>query len=514
MTSRDGTILGVTKIHDSGPASDRWNLVLLAEGYRDVELGQFGDDAQDFVDALLATPPFDDPRVHCAINIYRVDVASQDSGADDPDTPSCPGSGLMAATYFDATFCGDGVIRRLLVVDDATATAVLDAQVPEWHQAIVIVNSSVYGGSGGQVGVTSTAPGWERIAIHELGHAAFGLADEYDYYVGCGLDVGQDSYAGAEPMQLNVTTNTDRTTIKWADLIGPAVPLPTTSNPDCTQCDPQRSPVPAGTVGAFEGARYFHCGIYRPAFRCMMRDLADDFCPVCVGVIRSTLAVEMPEQSLVLLKSFEDLLHSFEALMHGQPCVNPNSLASFEGLLHSFERLLHHRQDHFGALEQSLLDSFECLLYSFEHLLDRLVGLQPTPHPQSCLPGGDSGLADLVPVAPFPFNPFVLPQGYCLRLDPPGPADTVRVIVRNQGSGSAGPSVTRVEFIEAGVVLTANTPALAPGAEATHDFTIPQGCYVGESPCHFRITVNATGVVVESNTANNTDSGSCISVVT
>ena len=50
------------------------------------------------------------------------------------------------------------------------------AQVPEFTVAIVVVNSPIYGGSGGSVGTYSLAGGATEIAIHEMGHTAFGLA--------------------------------------------------------------------------------------------------------------------------------------------------------------------------------------------------------------------------------------------------------------------------------------------------------------------------------------------------
>src|SRR5438067_1652083 len=117
MTASDGTVLGQTKIVDHGPASDRWNVVILSEGYRASELPQFHIDAQKFVDHLYATAPFSD--LWCAVNVYLVDVASTESGADDPTTcgDGSTGSGTMVATYFDATFCGDGQTRRLLTCD-------------------------------------------------------------------------------------------------------------------------------------------------------------------------------------------------------------------------------------------------------------------------------------------------------------------------------------------------------------------------------------------------------------
>jgi hypothetical protein len=521
MSTSDGAVLGATKIVDSGPASQKFNLVLLSDGYRASEMAQFAADAQAFVDFLFATPPFDDLRLRCAINVFRVDVTSTDSGADDPSTPTCPGTGAVAATYFDATFCGNGAIRRLLTVNNATVLDVLDVQVPEWHQALVIVNSSIYGGSGGQVGVTSTSGTWERIAIHEFGHSAFGLADEYEYYAGCGVDVGQDNYPGGEPAEPNVTIDTDRTTIKWSDLIDAATPMPTTSNPDCTQCDPQPSPVAPGTVGAFEGARYYHCGAYRPEFNCMMRTLSAQFCAVCQRRIRETLAPFAPAtdaEELRLIRSFEALLHSFEELLRAQPCPDAELLASFESLLHSFERMLHDRQAKNGFLERRLLLSFECLLHSFENLLDRVLGLEPSPIPAYCRGDDDEprGEPDLIPVAPFPpppsGAPATLPQNFCISESGGPRADALRIIVRNQGDAAAGPSTTRVDF-DNNPPIDLPTPALNPASETMLSVAIPRGCYEGESPCDFRITVDADGVVAESDENNNTASSFCPGIV-
>jgi hypothetical protein len=179
-------------------------------------------------------------------------------------------------------------------------------QLPQWFFAMLhtspyqtsicltslFFNSPVYGGSGGTIGVTSTAStpdGWENIAIHEMGHSALGLADEYASYQGCGIDTDRDHYTSGEPSQPNVTIDSDRVSIKWVDLIMDATPMPTTSNPDCTQCDSQPSPVPTGTVGAFEGADSYHCGVYRPEFDCRMRSLSSPFCAVCQGQISNTL---------------------------------------------------------------------------------------------------------------------------------------------------------------------------------------------------------------------------------
>jgi hypothetical protein len=289
MSSTDGMVIGTTQIVNNGPPQNRYNIVLVAEGYQQSELGKFATDAQQYVERLFATQPFD--ALECAINVYRVDVASTDSGADDPLTcaDGNPGSGATPATYFDATFCTNG-IRRRLTVNDMTVMDVVNVQVPQSSQILVIVNSSIYGGAGGQIATTSVSGDWQEIAIHEFGHSGFNLADEYNYYRGCDVDEpNQYKYMGIEPSEPNVTIDTNRSTIKWGDLILSSTSLPTTSNQDCTQCDPQPSPVPVGTVGAFEGARYFHCGIYRPEFNCKMRVLSLPFCAVCQRRIRQTL---------------------------------------------------------------------------------------------------------------------------------------------------------------------------------------------------------------------------------
>jgi len=308
MGAGDGAVVGTTKILDHGSPSARWNLAVLGDGYRAAELTQFATDAQDFVTTLLATPPFNEHylfgrRLSDAINVYRIDVSSTDSGADDP--AACGGTGAAPATFFDAAFCNGG-IRRLLVVNTATVATVVNAQMPQAHMSIVIVNSPIYGGSGGSAATFSKASGANEIGLHEMGHAAFGLADEYEYWAGCGVDVGHDNHPASEPSEPNVTIDTNRGTIKWGALIGPATPLPTTSNGNCAVCDPQANPLPAGTVGAFEGAHYYHCGAYRPEFTCRMRALNNPFCAVCRRRIRGTLQPFLPPLRIPDLVDFLD----------------------------------------------------------------------------------------------------------------------------------------------------------------------------------------------------------------
>lgn len=294
MGASDGYVVGKTKVVDHGPDSARWNLVIVGDGYRASELAQYHTDVQAFIDRLRTTPPY--TELFCGINIYRVDVVSTDSGADLPT--ECGGSGATPRTYFDATFCsvGPGGVRieRLLTVNTALALSVATAQVPQRHQVLAIVNSSKYGGAGGTVATCSTHSSAAEIAIHEIGHSAFGLADEYG-----GSGVGTPA---GEPTEPNVTRNTNRATNKWRALIAATTPMPSACDGSCTSstCVPPATPPAAGAVGTYEGAIYSDCNVYRPLPSCYMRDYGP-FCPVCAGVIRQTLQPFLPAESINLL---------------------------------------------------------------------------------------------------------------------------------------------------------------------------------------------------------------------
>lgn len=284
MSTADGTIIGSTQIFGSAPRNRAFNIVLLAEGFTATQQAAFDTVCVQFINDFRGTPPFDE--LSPAMNVFRVNVSSTDAGADDP--VAAGGTGATARTYFDATFGGNN-IRRLLICNTTTALQVAAAQVPEFTVVLVVVNSTIYGGSGGGVGTYSLATGATEIAIHELGHTAFGLADEYAYYAG-GNETGHDHHPTGEPSEPNVTTNSDRNTVKWRWAIAPATAIPTMSNPNCSQVDSRPSPVPVGTAGLFEGAHYYHCGAFRPEYDCKMRALGVPFCRICRQVIWNRIA--------------------------------------------------------------------------------------------------------------------------------------------------------------------------------------------------------------------------------
>lgn len=284
MSAADGTVLGLTKIFDAGPPSARFNIVIVADGYQAGQMAQFQADADQIRDRLFLEPPFDRPELTCAINIYRLDVTSTDAGADKPNCSDGGGSATFVDTYFDSTFCSDGDTQRLLYGNAQLAIDTVEPLLPQWHQIIVLVNDAERGGAGGSVAWFSTGGGdWREVAIHEMGHSSFGLADEYDYG-------GPDDWPGGEPGEPNVSAEPDPAAVKWSALVTAGPASPTRANPNCGTTDPGPSGVAAGTVGTFEGAKYSHCGVYRPVWNCMMRDTGAPFCPVCTDRILTVMA--------------------------------------------------------------------------------------------------------------------------------------------------------------------------------------------------------------------------------
>src|SRR3989442_501919 len=169
MSTADGQVGATLKLIDNGADEVRWNVVLLAEGYRAIEQELFAAHAREFASALIATPPFD--HLMAAINLFAVHVTSTDSGADDPIT--CGGTGVVARTYFDAAFCNNG-IERLLEVDTGIALQIAGQAVPQYAIALVIVNTTTYGGSGGSGPGFSHAPLADPIALPRSCHTALG----------------------------------------------------------------------------------------------------------------------------------------------------------------------------------------------------------------------------------------------------------------------------------------------------------------------------------------------------
>ncbi|MBS0504713.1 MAG: hypothetical protein JSS55_13130 [Proteobacteria bacterium] len=244
-----------------------FTLLFLPDGFVAAEMPVFHAAIANCIALFERTEPFASQRP--ALRVVHADIASDISG-------------IAGTTPRKTAFRGhfQANMDRVILVDQGRALAALDTYVPGGSGvAMVVANSAEYGGSGGAALSFSCEASAAEIALHELGHSAFGLADEYD-------SAGQS--ATDAPIEPNVSGTADRAQLKWASLVAPATPLPT-----LRAGDPIPTVPPAG-VGAFEGAKYHRSGRFRPEYDCKMRTLGQPFCAICRQRIAAVLARHLP----------------------------------------------------------------------------------------------------------------------------------------------------------------------------------------------------------------------------
>lgn len=238
----------VQKIKDSGEDSKRINLVILGDGYQASELSQFETDATNFMNDLFADEPFASYENY--FNVHIIKVISNQSGATHPGTASDEGSYSVPTqtidNYFGTTYDSFAIHRLLYTVNQGTIGTVLANNFSTYDQAMILVNSPYYGGSGGTFPIASTGEDGGEIAIHEIGHSFADLKDEY--YPG-------DAQAAEA---INMTQETDPALVKWKNWIG------------------------INNVGIYPYATSGNAATWnRPHQTCKMRYLGVSFCAVC-----------------------------------------------------------------------------------------------------------------------------------------------------------------------------------------------------------------------------------------
>ncbi|TDJ00132.1 MAG: hypothetical protein E2O70_06290 [Candidatus Dadabacteria bacterium] len=258
-----------------------WTLVILAEGYRAQDIGSFNTHAQAFADLLFETEPFKTYKDN--INIYSLETISVDEGAKDP-TDCSGGTGAKPNTFFNASYCRPTKIRRLLTADYMKAHHTCERFVPKYNESIMIVNATLYGGSGQtRCAVYSTGAG-HNVGLHELGHSAFGLGDEYNSYTGA--KPSEPKVYSGTPLSLpNVAVTISEAERKWND----SNPLSVKANPDCIHGNSGDTALADGEIAAVEGAYYHDCNIYRPQEVCLMRNINEPFCKICYAKVENDL---------------------------------------------------------------------------------------------------------------------------------------------------------------------------------------------------------------------------------
>jgi hypothetical protein len=238
---------------DNGPDANRVNIVFLGDGYTAAQINTlYPAHIVAMTNHMFQPPPGNltrdpYPRYKNYFNVHRVNVISFESGAD-----VAPQS-IFRDTALDAQYFYDGATERLLYINETKANNALAAGLTDAgftaDVRLLTVNDTRYGGGGGNYAVYAGGNNSAtEVALHELGHSFNGLADEYGGFT--------LPYGGAEPREINVTK--DRSGAKWSHWLGHNQPG-------------------IGVISAYQGARYFDSGLYRPSPNSKMRTLGQPF---------------------------------------------------------------------------------------------------------------------------------------------------------------------------------------------------------------------------------------------
>lgn len=261
------TSVSVMDIHISGNPKNKYDLVIIPDGYSQNEELKMKEDFQKISKGLLDCEPYSE--IKDQINIKGLVAFSQESGIRDPIQNNMPQTVLNSSfnTFYSYRYLMLTQVWKMY--DIATSTS--------FDGILIMCNTDKYGGGGIYNFYATTCADCEDyafICVHELGHSISGLADEY-----YSSDVSVEDYypTHIEPWEPNITTlvNFDK---KWKDMLKDDTPIP-------TPVEGYRK-----AVGVFEGAGYQSKGVYRPVVSCTMKDVVyNNFCPVCSKAIKQMI---------------------------------------------------------------------------------------------------------------------------------------------------------------------------------------------------------------------------------
>lgn len=306
-----GRVVDSDTLLDNGAPADRFDIVILSEGFQKKELGVFDAYAEHLSTGLLDMAPF--RQVKSLINVHVVRTASVDSGI-----TNFPNIGVPKKTFFGVHGDFDGTGFPGYFGTDAPeaiwSAAEVIAPKEELELFVVILNAKGEGASGffeqrtAFTALWGSKPDFLRYASHECGHAIADLAEEY---IGCNPHDASRVYR-------NQATEDDRNagTVSWKSLAKPSElkadgsfravhELGDPFMPNGEQ--PKMSPALKGKLGLYWGCQdvppedadpVAACDawkdpdgapFYRGMAKCRMRRSTYEFCRVCRHVLTEVI---------------------------------------------------------------------------------------------------------------------------------------------------------------------------------------------------------------------------------
>jgi hypothetical protein len=292
----------VTPVLLNGPDAEKKVVVVIGDGYKDTEQATWATWVKtNVVDGMFGTDEYFRAN-HTAFNIYRIDLASAESGVsikrytadscktsedtDDVADTTCTATSTKpcythdTALDFVFTNCWGRCWMEGSSNTSSQLKTILDQLVPKRDYVLRVLNvlTGEGGGCGGGGSLTVTrGENWQTIA-HEFGHMISGLYDEYTASA-----YASTKYSGTVNTR-NCSTDLS-TNVVWNGLMTPGISVPPATVYDAMTMDID------DTVGMFEGCKTYGKGIYRPVQNCRMRsENSGQFCPVCVQTMNATLS--------------------------------------------------------------------------------------------------------------------------------------------------------------------------------------------------------------------------------
>lgn len=227
------------------------NIIVLGDGYIAEEQSKFITDSKKVIDYLFSIEPW--KNYANFFNVYAIKVISEQSGVDHPKTAAdCESEPFYKnKPYFGTTYDEGGIHRAIVPKYATTIHRVINQNFSsKYDQIIIMANSSLYGGTGGEFATVTAHSNSAEIVAHEMGHSFAGLADEYE--------VGDNNYFETH----NMTKTANPLLVKWKNWIG------------------------IKSVGV---NKYGYSGDaalwYKPHHYCKMQRLGSSYCSVCMQAI-------------------------------------------------------------------------------------------------------------------------------------------------------------------------------------------------------------------------------------
>lgn len=158
----------VRTIVHQGPSSNRIDLVIVGDGYTEVEKQKFFDDAEKITQDLFGNDTF--ATYLPLFNVFAVFVPSVESGI---------GDGRPKDTALK--LYRNAVVRQAIMPGDSYTAQKASELAPDVDYPILLANDPYYGGLGGQFAITTSSPlNLTTVLRHELGHNFGRVGEEYD----------------------------------------------------------------------------------------------------------------------------------------------------------------------------------------------------------------------------------------------------------------------------------------------------------------------------------------------